>query len=247
MVRSPARVPSPSRLRRRWSPRPARGPACRPRAAECSPCCRPSPGARRAARGRFLAAYPRPPVRRRRSLRPQSRCLAPRPARRPGLRWNRAWRPPSGSVTQSSCARHRIPAIVNTLSGFAASRGTRAYVRAETQESLGHSALLYGRARHRAAREIHRASDRGHRYSDLRLPGAVQAPYGPLLPGFQRAFGIGAGTVGLLFSAHGLGALLGILLPSFVRVPRRSRSRLASAFTWCASTACSSRASERAA
>jgi MFS transporter, FHS family, glucose/mannose:H+ symporter len=51
------------------------------------------------------------------------------------------------------------------------------------------------------------------------LLGAIQALYGPLVPGLQRAFGIDTGAVGLVFSAHGLGALSGILLPSAVRAP----------------------------
>jgi len=49
--------------------------------------------------------------------------------------------------------------------------------------------------------------------------GAIQALYGPLLPGLQRVFGVDAGAVGLVFSAHGSGALLGILLPSLLRAP----------------------------
>ncbi len=53
--------------------------------------------------------------------------------------------------------------------------------------------------------------------------GAIQALYGPLLPGLQRAFGVDTGAVGLVFSAHGLGALLGILLPSFVQAPALAR------------------------
>ena len=47
--------------------------------------------------------------------------------------------------------------------------------------------------------------------------GSIQALYGPLLPGLRRSFAIDAGTVGLLFTAHGLGALLGIFVPSMVR------------------------------
>jgi MFS transporter, FHS family, glucose/mannose:H+ symporter len=54
------------------------------------------------------------------------------------------------------------------------------------------------------------------------LLGAIQALYGPLLPGLQRAFGLDASTVGLVFTAHGLGALAGILGPSFVRAPALS-------------------------
>ena len=49
--------------------------------------------------------------------------------------------------------------------------------------------------------------------------GAIQALYGPLLPGLQRTFGVETSTVGLVYSAHGLGALLGILLPSLLRAP----------------------------
>src|SRR5690348_4811066 len=49
--------------------------------------------------------------------------------------------------------------------------------------------------------------------------GAIQALYGPLLPGLQRTFAIDTSTVGLIFTAHGLGALLGICVPSIVRAP----------------------------
>ena len=49
--------------------------------------------------------------------------------------------------------------------------------------------------------------------------GAIQALYGPLLPGLQRSFAVDTTGVGLVFTAHGLGALLGILGPSFVRAP----------------------------
>ena len=47
--------------------------------------------------------------------------------------------------------------------------------------------------------------------------GAIQALYGPLLPGLQRSFGVATSDVGLVFAAHGLGALTGIFLPSFIR------------------------------
>lgn len=47
--------------------------------------------------------------------------------------------------------------------------------------------------------------------------GSIQALYGPLLPGLQRTFAIDTSAVGLIFTAHGLGALLGIFLPSVVR------------------------------
>jgi MFS transporter, FHS family, glucose/mannose:H+ symporter len=49
------------------------------------------------------------------------------------------------------------------------------------------------------------------------LLGTIQSLYGPLLPGLQRSFGVGTGTAGLVFAAHGLGALAGILLPSLLR------------------------------
>ncbi len=49
--------------------------------------------------------------------------------------------------------------------------------------------------------------------------GAIQALYGPLLPGLQRTFSVGTSDVGLVFAAHGLGALAGIFLPSFIRTP----------------------------
>jgi len=48
--------------------------------------------------------------------------------------------------------------------------------------------------------------------------GTIQALYGPLLPGLRRAFALDAAAVGLIFSAHGSGALAGILIPSLVRV-----------------------------
>jgi FHS family glucose/mannose:H+ symporter-like MFS transporter len=47
--------------------------------------------------------------------------------------------------------------------------------------------------------------------------GAIQALYGPLLPGLRRAFALDPAAVGLIFTAHGSGALAGILLPSLVR------------------------------
>ncbi|HTS55462.1 MAG TPA: MFS transporter [Burkholderiales bacterium] len=49
--------------------------------------------------------------------------------------------------------------------------------------------------------------------------GAIQALYGPLLPGLRHVFAVDTGTVGLVFAAHGLGALVGILVPSFVQAP----------------------------
>ncbi|PWT71047.1 MAG: hypothetical protein C5B46_08860 [Proteobacteria bacterium] len=49
--------------------------------------------------------------------------------------------------------------------------------------------------------------------------GAIQALYGPLLPGMRVTFGVDASEVGLIFTAHGLGALLGIFLPSGVNAP----------------------------
>lgn len=48
--------------------------------------------------------------------------------------------------------------------------------------------------------------------------GSVQALYGPLLPGLERSFALEAGSVGVIFTAHGTGALCGILLPSMLRV-----------------------------
>jgi fucose permease len=47
--------------------------------------------------------------------------------------------------------------------------------------------------------------------------GSVQALYGPLLPGLRQAFSLDTAAVGLIFTAHGFGALLGILVPSLVR------------------------------
>jgi MFS transporter, FHS family, glucose/mannose:H+ symporter len=46
--------------------------------------------------------------------------------------------------------------------------------------------------------------------------GSIQALYGPLLPGLQRTFNVATSDVGLVFAAHGLGALTGIFLPSFI-------------------------------
>ncbi|AFZ69451.1 MFS transporter [Deinococcus peraridilitoris] len=43
------------------------------------------------------------------------------------------------------------------------------------------------------------------------LMGGVQALYGPSLPGFSQHFGLPVSTVGLVISAHGLGALAGVL------------------------------------
>jgi FHS family glucose/mannose:H+ symporter-like MFS transporter len=53
--------------------------------------------------------------------------------------------------------------------------------------------------------------------------GAIQALYGPLLPEFQRAFAIDSSRVGLIFVSHGLGALLGIFVPSMIRVSAATR------------------------
>jgi FHS family glucose/mannose:H+ symporter-like MFS transporter len=54
--------------------------------------------------------------------------------------------------------------------------------------------------------------------------GAIQAVYGPLVPGLKQAFGIDTTQVGLVFTAHGFGALLGILVPSLPRTqPLASR------------------------
>ena len=47
--------------------------------------------------------------------------------------------------------------------------------------------------------------------------GAIQALYGPLLPGLRAAFGVDATAVGLIFTGHGLGALLGIFAPSLLQ------------------------------
>ena len=48
------------------------------------------------------------------------------------------------------------------------------------------------------------------------LLGIIQSLYGPLLPGLARAFALEATTVGFVFTAHGLGALFGVLLPSLL-------------------------------
>lgn len=59
--------------------------------------------------------------------------------------------------------------------------------------------------------------------------GAIQALYGPLLPALQSRFGIDAAAAGVLFSAHGGGALAGILLPDLIRGLRRGWLALATA------------------
>ena len=61
------------------------------------------------------------------------------------------------------------------------------------------------------------------------LLGAIQSLYGPLLPGLQRSFGVDTGTAGLVFAAHGLGALAGILLPSLFRGASLARRWLSAA------------------
>jgi FHS family glucose/mannose:H+ symporter-like MFS transporter len=48
--------------------------------------------------------------------------------------------------------------------------------------------------------------------------GAIQALYGPLVPGLKQDFAITTSQAGLVFTAHGCGALLGILSPTFLRV-----------------------------
>lgn len=47
--------------------------------------------------------------------------------------------------------------------------------------------------------------------------GAIQALYGPLVPGLKQTFGIDTSEAGLIFTAHGCGALLGILTPTLLR------------------------------
>ena len=47
--------------------------------------------------------------------------------------------------------------------------------------------------------------------------GAIQALYGPLVPGLKQTFGINTSEAGLVFTAHGGGALLGILIPTVLR------------------------------
>jgi fucose permease len=59
--------------------------------------------------------------------------------------------------------------------------------------------------------------------------GAIQALYGPLLPALQSRFGIDAAAAGVIFSAHGGGALAGILLPDVMRVLGRAWLALATA------------------
>lgn len=47
--------------------------------------------------------------------------------------------------------------------------------------------------------------------------GAIQALYGPLVPGLKQTFAIDTSEAGLVFTAHGGGALLGILIPTLLR------------------------------
>jgi fucose permease len=61
--------------------------------------------------------------------------------------------------------------------------------------------------------------------------GAIQALYGPLLPGLQRAFAIDSGSAGLIFTAHGAGALLGIFIPSVLSTGPLARHWLSIATT----------------
>lgn len=61
------------------------------------------------------------------------------------------------------------------------------------------------------------------------LLGAIQSLYGPLLPGLRRAFEVDLTEVGFVFTAHGLGAMLGILAPSVVRAPALTRRWLGAA------------------
>ncbi|MGH8677696.1 MAG: MFS transporter, partial [Burkholderiales bacterium] len=56
--------------------------------------------------------------------------------------------------------------------------------------------------------------------------GVIQSLYGPLLPELRREFAIDAATVGLVFSAHGFGALSGILAPSLIRAQAVTRRLL---------------------
>jgi MFS transporter, FHS family, glucose/mannose:H+ symporter len=57
--------------------------------------------------------------------------------------------------------------------------------------------------------------------------GIAQGLYGPLLPSFGKEFGVGTSAVGLLFAAQGLGEVIGVLLPTHVRVPVFERGWLA--------------------
>jgi fucose permease len=47
--------------------------------------------------------------------------------------------------------------------------------------------------------------------------GAIQALYGPLVPGLKQTFAIDTSEAGLVFTAHGGGALVGILIPALLR------------------------------
>ena len=61
--------------------------------------------------------------------------------------------------------------------------------------------------------------------------GAIQALYGPLVPGLKQTFGIDTSEAGLIFTAHGGGALIGILTPLFLRARLLTSHPLAIATT----------------
>jgi MFS transporter, FHS family, glucose/mannose:H+ symporter len=61
--------------------------------------------------------------------------------------------------------------------------------------------------------------------------GAIQALYGPLIPGLKQTFSIDTTEAGLIFTAHGGGALLGILTPLFLRASWLTSHPLAIATT----------------
>ena len=52
------------------------------------------------------------------------------------------------------------------------------------------------------------------------LIGAIRALYGPLLPAFERRFAIDTSVVGTIFTAHGLGTVVGIFVPDTVSTAR---------------------------
>lgn len=59
------------------------------------------------------------------------------------------------------------------------------------------------------------------------LIGAVQALYGPVVPSFQRAFGVSTANAGLALSMHFVGAVIGVVVSGVIQSRLSSRAVLA--------------------